>query len=90
MLHRGFFFFGLWRTTVLLIRELETPTVPRRIVQKLLADLRAHRIAPFERATHVREALESQLKALADSGRRWATFARFAARGHISQRPSSG
>jgi hypothetical protein len=77
MLHRGLFVSDAWRTTVLIIREAE-PAVPRRIVQKLLADLRARRIAPFVR-----------VQTLAVGACLWAAFARCAAQGQAGDRPNA-
>ena len=65
---------------MLFVRE---PIVPRRIVQKLLADLQARRTAPLERAIDVRQMLASRVPTSAVGERLWATFARCAARGQI-------
>ena len=74
---------------MLLIRELADiglqPAVPRRIVQKLLADVQARRIALLERATDVRDVSDSRLRTFAVGERLWATFARCAARGQLSR-----
>ena len=62
---------------MLFIRE---PAVPRRIVQKVLAELQARRIAPLERAMAVRQVLDSGIRTFAAGGRLWATFATVSAK----------
>lgn len=62
------------------------PGVPRRIVQKLRAHLQARGASAFESAIDDREAPDSRVNTQEAGERRWARFARCAAREWIGRR----